>query len=198
MQKGNYIVITVAVDRETGCLAGFNQTTVNLGGVWTLNLKKGWNLISIPIVPQTNNLINFFGPDVMSDIAVVWEYNSTNASSPWAYYTTMTDKYQQGSLTTIKEHQGYWVRVYNDITFTVTGAVPESSDVTLNSGWNLVGNPTTVTRQPWSAYPTAKVVWEYNSADVSSPWAYYTTMTDKYQQGDLTELNPGYGYWVRI
>jgi methanogen extracellular protein (TIGR04279 family) len=198
MQKGKYIVITAAVDRKTGNLAGFNQTTVNLGGSWTFNLKKGWNLISIPIVPQTNNLTGFFGPTVMSDIAVVWEYNSSNTSSTWAYYTTMTDKYQQGSLRTVNEHLGYWVRCYNDITFTVTGAVPETSDVTLNTGWNLVGNPTTSIRQPWSTYTTAKVIWEYNSLNPSNTWSYYTTMTDKYLQGNLTELNPGYGYWVRI
>ncbi len=198
MPQGKYIVLTAVIDRNTGLIAAINQTTFNMGGMWTYKLTKGWNLISIPIVPQDNNLTAFFGPTVMSDIMIVWEYNSSNKSSPWAYYTTQTSKYKQGKLTAVNERQGYWVECYNPITFTVTGNMPASSGVTLNSGWNLVGNPTMDARQPWNVYSSARITWGYNSTNVASPWAYYTTEITKYKQGKLTELDPGFGYWVEI
>lgn len=198
MPKGKYIVLTAVIDRDTGKMVAINQTTVNLGGSWTFKLTKGWNLISIPIVPQDNNLTAFFGPSVMSDIAIVWEYNSSNVSSPWAYYTTETTKYKQGKLTAVNERQGYWVECYNPITFTVTGDLPVDSSVSLKKGWNLVGNPTMDIRQPWSVYSLDRITWGYNSSNVASPWAYYTTETTKYKQGKLVELDPGYGYWVEV
>jgi len=134
----------------------------------------------------------------MNNVSIIWEYNSSNGSNAWAYYTTMTDKYQQGTLRSVNERQGYWVRCNSDSVFTVTGYLPRTSDVTLNTGWNLVGDPTMDVRQPLAAYPNEKIVWGYDTSNASSPWAYHTTMTDKYQQGGLTQLEPGHGYWVRI
>jgi serine protease AprX len=172
-------------------------TIMNSTYSYTYHLKKGWNLISIPIVPQDGNLTAFFSP-IMGNVSIVWEYNSSNASNPWAYHTTMTDKYEQGTLRSVNERLGYWVRCSNDTNFTIVGPLAESANVTLHSGWNLVGNPIKDIRQPWNAYSTAKIVWEYNSSNASNPWAYHTTMTDKYEQGTLTELRPGFGYWVRL
>jgi nitrogen fixation protein len=166
-------------------------------GSFTINLKKGWNLISIPVVPRDGNITTLFSP-IMGNISIIWEYNSSNGTNAWAYYTTMTDKYEQGTLRSVNERQGYWVRCTNDTAFTVTGYRPQSSNVTLKSGWNLIGNPTLDIRQPLAAYPAEKIVWQFNSSNASSPWSYHTTVTDKYKQGTLTELKPGYGYWVRI
>jgi hypothetical protein len=219
-EKSKYVPVTIVTDSayepdETFSLAlsspvnatiGTNQTlTVTINSTmakvsevsFTYNLKKGWNLISIPVVPKDGNLTTFFQP-IMSNMSIVWEYNSSNGSNAWSYYTTMTDKYQQGTLRTVNEHLGYWVSCNNDIVFTVSGYRPEKNNVTLNSVWNLIGNPIIEGHQPWDAYPNAKIVWGYNSSNNYDPWAYYTIMTDKYKQGSLIQLNPGYGYWVRI
>jgi hypothetical protein len=191
------LVLNNPVDATIGTNQSLTVTISSMKVSFTYNLKKGWNLISIPVVPDDKNLITFFQP-IMSNVSIVWEYNSSNGSNAWAYYTTMTDKYQQGTLRTVNEHLGYWVRCNNDTVFTISGRLPENSAVTLISGWNLIGNPTMDIRQPLAAYPNEKIVWMYNSSNTSSPWAYHTTMTEKYQQGSLTEMKPGYGYWVRI
>jgi len=43
MPTGNYMVLSVVMDRNTGNVAAVNQTTIQMGQTYTYNLIAGWN-----------------------------------------------------------------------------------------------------------------------------------------------------------
>ncbi len=200
MPVGKYVVLSIALDNSTGKVAAFNQTYVDLGMTYDFELHQGWNLVSLPVKPVNNSLFAIFTPGVMSNVTVIWEYNSSNVSSEWRYYTTLGDPYIQGNLSELNEKQGFWVLCKNNTTLRVTGTIPETSDVTLNPDWNLVGNPTMAIRNVRDVYTTSFVVWEYES--LTQSYDYWCRDADNpgsiYIQGTLTTLKPCYGYWVLI
>ncbi len=70
MPTGKYIVLSAAVDRNTGLLSAINQTTINLGYTWTYNLKQDGTYFS-PVTCRDNAILSaFFPADVMSHIVV--------------------------------------------------------------------------------------------------------------------------------
>jgi len=198
MPTGKYIVTSVVVDRNTGKIAGINQTNITLGGSLDIPLYTGWNLISLPLKPLDDNLTAVFTPDVLKHVFVIWGYNSSNASSPWDYYVTAGYPYIQGNLTKFNESYGYWVLCYNDTTLHVTGTTADPNTITKNYGWNLVGNPVTSNRDVRSVYPESFVVWEFDG--LTQQYNYWCSAADTsgsiYIQGSLNTLKPGYGYWV--
>jgi methanogen extracellular protein (TIGR04279 family) len=198
---GKYIIVAAVYDKDLQRLIALKSSTFEVKPDYldyTVNLKEGWNLVSIPVDIEPTPIEDLFPADTLSKMAVIWVYDSSDPSDPWEYYTTMTDEYEQGYLTTLDEKLGFWVYAMEDISFTVSGQIPDSSEVPLNSGWNLVGNPALVNRNVWDVYGDSLIVWEYDNFNPTVKWSYYTTMTDEYEQGDLTALRPGYGYWVYI
>jgi hypothetical protein len=197
MPAGRYVVLSLAIDNSTHTIAAFNQTYVDLGTTYDIPLYAGWNLVSLPIKPVDDRLTSVFTPADLQHIFVIWGYNSSNAS-PWDYYVTAGYPYIQGNLSEINETMGYWVLCYNNTTLRVTGTIPENSDVTLNAGWNLVGNPTLDARNVREVYPSSFVVWEFNG--LTQSYDYWCSAADTpgsiYIQGSLNTLKPGYGYWV--
>jgi methanogen extracellular protein (TIGR04279 family) len=198
MPVGRYVVMSMAIDSSTGKIAAFNQTYVDLGTIQDVQLYTGWNLISLPLRPVNTSLFSVFTPDVMANVTVIWGYNSSNASSPWQYYTTLGYPYIQGNLSEVKETLGYWVLCTNNMTLHVKGAIPATSNVTLNPDWNLVGNPAQPVRNVRDVYTTSFVVWEYSGLD--QKYDYWCSAADVpgsvYIQGTLYTLKPTYGYWV--
>jgi PKD repeat protein len=160
-----------------------------------ISLYEGWNIISVPLIPQQSGVTDVFPASAMDDIEVIWMYNTSQAS-PWSYYTPRTDIYEQGTLTTIDEKHGYYVYCNNDTSFDVSGALTDEA-LTLSPGWNLIGNPTMATRAPWDVYSGFEVIWEYDPSQ-ASPWSYNTPRTDIYEQGSLTSLKPGFGYLIYV
>jgi methanogen extracellular protein (TIGR04279 family) len=199
MLTGKYIVLAAAVDRDTGRIAAINQTTISLGATWEYHLYAGWNLISIPLKPEHTDVSEFFPAEAMNAITVVWQYNSSNPPSGWwSYYTPKTDLYDPGTLTTISEKYGYWVLCDYEVTFQVTGTIPSDTLVPINSNnWNLVGNPTIEERPVADVYTDIDVIWQFDGSQTPDKWwSYYTPKTDLYDQGTLTAINPGFGYWI--
>jgi len=200
MPVGKYIVLSLALENATGRIAAINQTTADLGTTYDIPLYKGWNLVSLPLKPVNTSLFAVVTPDLMANVTVIWEYNSSNVSSEWRYYTTLGDPYIQGNLSEINEKLGYWFLVENNTTLHVTGTIPDTSDVTLNHDWNLVGNPTLDVRNVRDVYTTSFVVWEYTG--MTDTWDYWCSDADNpssiYIQGTLTTVKPTHGYWVLI
>lgn len=105
---------------------------------YSIKLQKGWNLISIPLVPEDDNttIENVLG-DV--DPEVVWSYQE----GEWHFYSEVV-----GDLKMIIPGFGYYIKMTEDGTLYLRGkkmyggiggwGMPPS--VILIPGWNLIGH----------------------------------------------------------
>jgi hypothetical protein len=82
----------------------------------------------------------------------------------------------------------------------VTGTVPTTTTIPLVSGWNLISFPSnsegalpTILSSLGSNY---SLVYGYDSS-LSSPWLLYDRTGASYAN-KLTELTPGWGYWIKV
>ncbi|KPA19214.1 conserved hypothetical protein, secreted [Candidatus Magnetomorum sp. HK-1] len=85
---------------------------------FVFHLKKGWNLVSLPIIPDSFDYMTIF-PDAISIY-----------------------RYENGRY--IEEHEikpevGYWVELDSDKTYEVTGLPKTNYTKSLSSGWHLLG-----------------------------------------------------------
>ena len=91
-------------------------------------------------------------------------------------------------------------------TLNVTGSVPVTTNINLSTaggGWNLVAYPAGVNR----ALPAAlsdngvgtdfSLMYAYHASDTTDPWKLFGRTTPAWAN-DLTELSPGWGYWVKV
>ncbi len=104
-------------------------------------LKRGWNLISIPLIQKEQNLTK-----VLDDIhglydAVRW-YDPTDTDDPWKQIKI--GKTFGNDLSELNETIGFWIHVtrFGDTIFLFNGTSPVTSQqIQLYKGWNLVGYP---------------------------------------------------------
>jgi hypothetical protein len=155
---------------------------------YTVRLKSGWGLISIPLALQDNRIDHLFPDNVKKHILVVWAYDG--AKSQWLFYTPQPG-YDPNTLASIDPGQGYWVYTDQDASFNITGTLAESDNELVDQGWNLVGNPVLYVRDIKGVYPNGWLIWGYKNGQ----WSYYTTRPG-YDPNTLHSLEPGYGYWV--
>jgi hypothetical protein len=85
----------------------------------TFELVSGWNLISLPLIPEDNSLSKLF-PD--ADIA----YGYQNGE----YYRALT----------LEPGSGYWVNMNKANTYKVFGDIYHFSPIYLEPGWHLIGS----------------------------------------------------------
>jgi uncharacterized repeat protein (TIGR01451 family) len=157
---------------------------------YTLNLNKGWNLISIPVKPTDTSISAVLAPIAgkYTDVAAWngnWEYLSY-AYGDWF-----------GNLAVIEPKKGYWLYMNEPAELKVTGTTDYDRSTTLYYGWNLIGSTST---QP-VALNTALASIEGRYIDVATwnngQWVYRSYAYGDWF-GDLNTFEPGKGYWLNI
>jgi hypothetical protein len=138
-----------------------------------ITLNSGWNLISLPLIPDAGNgtvSVLFSGKPVDA----IWGYSGGAWTSP----------------TTLVDGQGYWVHMTAASTITYHGKVnplPPQTPPTYSvaAGWNLTGFKSTCARTA-SAYlagvPYVRI------------WGFANNAWVPVLSGDM--LQPGLGYWI--
>ncbi|UCE73494.1 MAG: right-handed parallel beta-helix repeat-containing protein, partial [Methanomassiliicoccales archaeon] len=105
-------------------------------------LKQGWNLISIPLIQEEQDLTRVLGSiDGLYD-AVHW-YDIIDANDPWKHCNV--GKPFGNDLNNINATMGFWIYITQpgDTIFPYNGTQPTSNQtVTLHPGWNMIGYPT--------------------------------------------------------
>ncbi|MBI5727425.1 MAG: hypothetical protein HY965_06210 [Ignavibacteriales bacterium] len=127
-------------------------------------INAGWNLVSVPLLA--------------ANMAASTIFPNAN-SSLYAF----NNGYQ--SVTTLTNGSGYWARFPASQNITVSGTAVTPKTITVNAGWNLIGDlHTSVAISALSTTPAGII----NSQ-------FYT-----YNNGysNPTILEPGKGYWVRV
>ncbi|MFA5172878.1 MAG: YDG domain-containing protein [Candidatus Paceibacterota bacterium] len=197
--------ITTGVTDEAGNnLASEETWSFTTSGSYSFTLSKGtkgWNLVSLGVVPNDTNIDAVLG-SAKSNIESVWTYDPVNYSlnGGWKVYNPAESG--TSSLLNMTAGYGYWISYKGTEAATVSGPgnlVLEGNNVppsrTLQAGWNLIGyyqkeNTTSV---------LASLALKHNLDDYWTMLLGYNNTTK--QMTSLTGdnlLNPGEGYWVLL
>jgi len=163
----------------------------------TLNLYTGWNLISLPLMPDDTSIISILSP-VSGNYSIVWAYNASDTDNHWKKYDPATPF--GNDLTNMEPGKGYWIMMTSDDTLNISGTMPAPTDIELWSGWNLIGynslDPQTITDALFSISGNYSIIWAYNASDSTDHWKKYDPNTPF--GNDLANMEPGKGYWIMM
>jgi subtilisin family serine protease len=187
---GNYTV-TLTVSNAGGSSTITRVDHINVTGPalesYTLLLNKGWNLVSIPLVPQDTNISNMIPADVKANLTIIWAYDNLDPQAPvWKFYKPAR---ANNTLPTITEKTGYWFLMTNNSSMRITGSRSLNDTIVINDGWNLVGCPSMTDRGPSDLFGDYYLTWGYKN----DQWSYYKPTR---ANNTLSAIEPGYGYWV--
>jgi len=138
-----------------------------------LELKQGWNLVSIPVTP-----VDAAVGVVFPDARIVYTWNAGS-------YSEVVDG------TDVVPGQGYWVAMEaDDLDFYFEGApLAVGQTLALGQGWNMIGVAST----------TAAVDLEIAEADTGqllTDYVYWWDPSGMTYGTPVAELVPGKGYWL--
>lgn len=112
----------ISNDPDTAVLA-VSGTGVN--ATLSKNITAGWNLFSVPLVPENNSASAVIGDDIASFF--LYGYNSLIG-----YFNSST----------VNAGYGYWLGIETAADIDVPGSLsPDTTVLPLNSGWNILASP---------------------------------------------------------
>ena len=226
--KGPSIVYDADTGRDNVWPSGLSFSDVNTWGIlsiappqvclqsgstgyWTCQvpLGLGWNLISLPIVPNATANVNsvdlLFNQTGLSLVTSVFTYTVVKGVGSWQFCTPKLAVAKWSCIGTLKfmvDGAGYWVLTKGPgvVLKFVGSVIPPASgppSYALQAGWNLVGYKP----QPNASEP--KSVGTYLSSiagkyDPNNVWVYDNTIGNwiRASQDGSTWLKPGQAMWV--
>ena len=193
--------IRLKVTDDDGNYATGTGTVNSTAATSSVSVVSGWNLVSFNVHPSNTAM-----PTVLSSVSgnytLVYAWNASSGS--WLKYDTSAPSYAN-TLTALDETMGFWIDMNSSGTLTVTGTLPNTggsagaSALSLSSGWNLVGFPSSSSLTLPNAFgangvgPDFSLVYDYPSA----AWKKFDLAAPSYSNS-LTGLTPLYGYWVKL
>jgi hypothetical protein len=139
------------------------------------------------------------------DLVYAWDATGAHAASGnWIKADNVPAS--PDSLTSLNETMGFWVHMTAADTLEIVGAVPQSTNVSLldnAGGWNLVAYPSTVNGTLPGALTDHGVsanfslMYAYHPEDLGDAWKLFDVSAPPIVN-DLTQLVPGFGYWVKV
>ena len=171
---------------------------------YPVSLVQGWNLISVPLVPQNTPISTVLGALAAAGAFTnVWSYQGGTWKSATLNPTTHAIT---GPLTTMQDGLGYWIYMNQNDTLYVNGYVipPAASppSYSLPVGWNLIGfkpQPTVTSEQTGGTSGYLNSI-EATPAgpkyDVTSVWIYDNVHGTWTRATDSTTINPGQALWI--
>jgi parallel beta-helix repeat protein len=170
-----------------------SRTTQNI----LIQLNSGWNLISLPLMPDDSNVNSVLSP-INGNYSIVWAYNASDTADHWKKYDPAAPF--GNDLINMEPGKGYWIMMTSDDTLNISGTMPASTDIELWSGWNLIGynslNPQPITDALSSINGNYSIIWAYNASDSTDHWKKYDPDTPF--GNDLAVVEPGRGYWIMM
>jgi len=150
---------------------------------WDIDLVTGWNLVSLPLIPDDGDDLDTFFAGIASNMDSIWAYDGgwTSWAPGWG-----------GDLTEVTAQYGYWINMTAADTLSFTGVELESGTSVppaypVSVGWNLVGFKST---SPMAAG-------DYLNA-MAGKWVrmygYANGMYTAVQSDDM--MVSGKGYWL--
>jgi hypothetical protein len=182
---GTYTITYTATDASsnTGTATRTVTVVVSVGvETQTLNLKAGWNLVSFYVEADDMTPATVFAP-IQDKLLLV---------------KSLTELYDPSlsvlnTLSSLSVKDGYWVKVSENVSLDVEGAVPSGASINVNTGWNLVGYPRSsgegVVDELTSLGNTVVHIKDLGS---SYDWSLPSFLNT------LSTMAPGSGYWLNV
>ncbi len=191
-----YTVEVIAYDGMD--FMGSDDVTFELLAEYTgIYLEQGWNLMSLPLIPQSpieEVLETGMGGDWEELVEVVWAYDAL--TDTWSWYMPGD---LDSTLTEMVDGYGYWIYLNDPTEFIVRGVeLPvgpgEMPEYTVYSGWNLIGFKST---ESMDAYTD----WGGGYLDsLTESWFDEPNLPIEYDTDygffSVWEMEPGHGYWL--
>ncbi len=154
----------------------------------TLELRKGWNLVSIPLIIENDSIENVFGP-VMDKLTVINSFFEQGALTYDPRLAEFSDLHKIDYL------HGYWIKMNETVNLTVSGAVPADKTINLSRGWNLISCLSNESENMTDVFSDVmnKVIIIHGFDDGG-----LTYDPELPEFSDLEVIRPGFGYWVRM
>jgi hypothetical protein len=158
---------------------------------FSMIVKKGWNLISIPVDPENKTI-----ESVLSSIA--GKYTMARSFSPPSNWHTYDPAHPELSdLHEIFPDSGYWINMTEDANLSVTGMEMANTQILLAAGWNLIGYPTFTVQNVPDALTSVTGSYELvRGYDNTAGWMTYDPINPQFS--DLIQMAPGFGYWIKM
>jgi len=142
---------------------------VDVGKVeFNLSLTAGWNMVSVPIIPDNNTVNHIFGQISTLNIRPV---------STWQFPSFIP-------VNQVQVKKGYWVFTPSPINIKIIGTPITEKNLSLISGWNMIGTTglgnLDLTKIPNQVSQRPPVTWQFPS---------FTP---------INQLMPGKGAWVFV
>jgi len=157
--------------------------------VLNIPLGEGWNLVSIPLIQDDTTL-----DQALASINGKWDIVQTyDPLYPGLWRSNCTFKPDQlNDLSSIDYTAGFWINITeSNVTLSIEGFVPISTNIPLYAGWNLVGYPSLVNRTIANALTTTGYDQPVEGFSGASPYR-TTPLPDTYL------MTPGEAYWIHV
>ncbi len=191
--------ITVSAEDALGNELTDESATFIISLSVDIELVEGWNLISLPLIPEDSS-IEVILADILDNVNIVYGYEA----DAWSTYLPAVPDF--ATLTDIEDGKGYWIEMTADDTLTVYGsdlpAPPQVPPVyNVYEGWNLIGfksridmaHETYLSTIPEDIQPNTVIYgWDATSQT-------YDSVIIGFNDPPVnTELTSGEGYWLYL
>jgi murein tripeptide amidase MpaA len=153
---------------------------------YRIPLKQGWNLVSLPLVPVSNDLST-----ILSSISGKYEtvrfYRSNYSGDPWMEFDPLKT---YSDLIEANETMALWIEANEDVDWDVQGTIAPATNMRLFTGWNFVGYPSLTNRRVSDALAGLPVI-RVQTYDPNPPYHLRDMTTSEY-------FRTGFGYWVQV
>ncbi|MFQ6059966.1 MAG: TIGR03790 family protein [Thermoplasmata archaeon] len=154
-----------------------------------IRLRKGWNLISLPLQPFSTDTLEVL-KRIEGEYDIVRYYDAWDSSDPWKMFSTSKPE-GISDLRAINNEIGVWIHLLNETILPVEGSLQASVEINLHSGWNLIGYPSLTTRRVAEVFASLPLERLEGFSEGADPY-----FLREFVSSDF--LSPGQGYWVKV
>jgi hypothetical protein len=162
---------------------------------FTINFKKGLNLISEPFAITQPQTIDEYLTPVISKIVIIWKYDAS--TQQWTSYVPGA---MYNDVIALDEKSCYRIQMSDDDSMTVYGTINSNEVIPLyfgENGTNYIGHPSLNSNLPEVEFSSIagkySIVWGYDAS--AQVWTSYVPGA---QDNDLLLIEPGKGYIIIV